>query len=1222
MRNRSRFSRLALILMLLCALCVGTFSPRVQQVEAKPSPLQASNIVISEFRFRGSAGANDEFVEIYNPTLSSIDISGWLIRGSNNAGTISTRATIPGSTIIKPGQYYLIANTGYNDVTIPDLTYGTGISDDGGVALTLADGNTIIDQAGLSSGSAYKEGTQQTSLAATLDQGYERKLGGASDSCLDDGNNSTDFQLKNPSTPQNSSNTRRGCGLSSDLQISQIVSNASPAPGTNVDFTITLTNTGINNATNVVVKDLLPSGLSFQSYSASSGIYDNGTGLWSIGNLNTGTTVTLIITAQVTTFGIKNNIAEVWASDQVDPDSVGANGVSSEDDYSYTQVSPPQVAGLNIANTVNNSNPLVGTNVIFTIVVSNPTGNPYTATNVNVSALLPVGLNYVSHSATQGTYLSGTGTWSVGTMLVNSTATLTLTAKVITSNPATYIADLTSNEYLNNSASSSLNNPLSGEADLAVDQSIDLNTGVAGQVNLVISLKNDGPDTATGVSVRDLLPSGLTYVSHIATLGTYDSNTGIWSIGNLPNGTTITLTIKVKVAASGSSTNNTAQIWSSNQFDADTIDNSKSLEVAIADISILQSVDLTATTAIFTITVTNSGPDDTNVQAKSNLPNITSSYTFVSAGASQGTFTSATGIWNLGLLADGASATLVITTNTTGTLPSHIIEVYSSDVVDPDSVPNNNVHSEDDISGLPYTDLNLTQTVNSSNPNVGENVVLNIKVNNAGPTTVTGVKVRDLLPSGLNYVSSTTSSGSYSSGTGIWTIPSITSGATVELSITVNVTASGSYISQAEVYESGLYDPDSIPANGINGEDDISSITVSTNSIVRSVIINEVAWAGTTSSLNGDEWIELYNSTNASINITGWTLKAADGTPSITLNGTIPAGGYFLLEKDDDNTVSDILADQVYTGELSNSGETLTLSDVANKVIDTANGNGGSWPAGSSSTYGTMERTSTSTDSDSIWKTNTGAVKNGKNANGGDILGTPKKSNSPLPTPTPTPDKTATPTPRPPTATIPPRPIINEILARPGFDWNQDGSTDVFDEFIEIKNLTAVEITLNGWKLSTVDGDTFSLPDVKLKPGDRVVFYGKQTNILLSDGGETLRLSDSSGKIYDAFTYTVARTEDRSFCRLPDGNPGNSWFEDCIPTPNLTNTREGKSPTSPNGEASSVCNLPDTVPLDFFIPECRGYGANIWDPYYWDQLSGIFKKWISDENSKWNSFIE
>lgn len=423
----------------------------------------------------------------------------------------------------------------------------------------------------------------------------------------------------------------------------------------------------------------------------------------------------------------------------------------------------------------------------------------------------------------------------------------------------------------------------------------------------------------------------------------------------------------------------------------------------------------------------------------------------------------------------------------------------------------------------------------------------------------------------------------------------------------------------------------SIAANRVtdlSGNNNTASTTLSDNSVefvsssVRSIIINEVAWAGTTSSLTDDEWIELYNSTNASVNVTGWTLKAADGAPTITLNGTIPAGGYFLLERDNDTTVSDVTADQIYTGDLSNSGEALSLLDGANKVIDTANGNGGGWPAGSSSTYGTMERTGTSADSDSIWRTNTGAVKNGKNANGGDILGTPKKANSPLPTPTPTPDKTSTPTPRPPTATVDPRPIINEILARPGFDWNQDGSTDVFDEFIEIKNLTSVEISLSNWKLSTVDGDSFTLPDVKLKPGDRFVFYGKQTNILLSDGGETVRLSNSGGKIYDAFTYELARTEDHSFCRLPDGNPGNSWFEDCIPTPNLTNTREGKSPTSPDNDQSSVCNLPDTVPLDFFLPECKGYGANIWNPYYWDQISGIFKKWISDETSKWDSFIE
>ncbi|GAB4568103.1 MAG: hypothetical protein Fur0017_10400 [Anaerolineales bacterium] len=390
----------------------------------------------------------------------------------------------------------------------------------------------------------------------------------------------------------------------------------------------------------------------------------------------------------------------------------------------------------------------------------------------------------------------------------------------------------------------------------------------------------------------------------------------------------------------------------------------------------------------------------------------------------------------------------------------------------------------------------------------------------------------------------------------------------------------------------------------------------------RSVIINEVAWAGTTSSLPNDEWIELYNVSNATINITGWTLRAADGTPGITLNGTIPAGGYFLLERDDDNTVSDIPADQIYTGELSNSGEALTLRDGANQVIDTANGNGGSWPKGSNSTYETMERVGTSSESDSSWITNTSIKRNGKNANGGNILGTPKSSNSQIFTPTPTPVATPTSTPVPTRIVIDPRPIINEILARPGFDWNQDGKTDVFDEFIEIKNLTAIDISLSGWRLSILNGASFSLPNVTLKPGERIVFYGKQTNLLLSDGGLTLRLVNSSGKIYDAFTYNLARAEDKSFCRLPDGTPGNSWFEDCIPTPNLTNTREGKSPTSPDNAQSPVCNLPDTIPLDFFIPECHGFGADIWNPFYWDKPNRMDKLWIQETIEKWRTFIE
>ena len=114
----------------------------------------------------------------------------------------------------------------------------------------------------------------------------------------------------------------------------------------------------------------------------------------------------------------------------------------------------------------------------------------------------------------------------------------------------------------------------------------------------------------------------------------------------------------------------------------------------------------------------------------------------------------------------------------------------------------------------------------------------------------------------------------------------------------------------------------------------------------RTVVINEVAWAGTAASAV-DEWIELYNNTDEEIDLAGWRLRSADGSPEIVLEGTIPAHGFFLLERGDDETVNDIPADQVYRGSLDNDGERLSLLDSQGNLIDTANHDGGGWPAGS-----------------------------------------------------------------------------------------------------------------------------------------------------------------------------------------------------------------------------------------------------------------------------------
>ncbi|MEJ2733195.1 MAG: lamin tail domain-containing protein [Anaerolineae bacterium] len=160
------------------------------------------------------------------------------------------------------------------------------------------------------------------------------------------------------------------------------------------------------------------------------------------------------------------------------------------------------------------------------------------------------------------------------------------------------------------------------------------------------------------------------------------------------------------------------------------------------------------------------------------------------------------------------------------------------------------------------------------------------------------------------------------------------------------------------------------------------------------VVINEVAWSGTACSAY-DEWIELYNNAAVPIDLAGWTLQAADGSPSIDLEGTIPAQGFFLLERTDDDTVSDIPADLIYSGALSNDGERLQLLDASAAVVDTANADDGPWPGGLSEPRYTMERIDPVVpDDDANWGTNDGLTRNGADCNGDPLNGTPRAPNS------------------------------------------------------------------------------------------------------------------------------------------------------------------------------------------------------------------------------------
>jgi uncharacterized repeat protein (TIGR01451 family)/gliding motility-associated-like protein len=111
------------------------------------------------------------------------------------------------------------------------------------------------------------------------------------------------------------------------------------------------------------------------------------------------------------------------------------------------------------------------------------------------------------------------------------------------------------------------------KSDLSLIKMVDNEIPKVGDnVVFTIELTNNGPNNATGVSVIDKLTSGYTYLSHTASIGIYESITGLWNVGSIENGADETLTITALVNASGNFTN-TAEVYLAEQEDPNSTPN-------------------------------------------------------------------------------------------------------------------------------------------------------------------------------------------------------------------------------------------------------------------------------------------------------------------------------------------------------------------------------------------------------------------------------------------------------------------------------------------------------------------------------------------------------------------------------------------------------------------------------------------------------------------------
>ena len=112
--------------------------------------------------------------------------------------------------------------------------------------------------------------------------------------------------------------------------------------------------------------------------------------------------------------------------------------------------------------------------------------------------------------------------------------------------------------------------------DLSVTKTVSTGPYAFGNdVNWTIIVANAGPDTATGVTLADILPVGLVYVTTVsATQGSYASGPGIWTVGSVANGANATLVIRTRLNQIGAITNR-AEVQTNNQWDVDSTPNSQ-----------------------------------------------------------------------------------------------------------------------------------------------------------------------------------------------------------------------------------------------------------------------------------------------------------------------------------------------------------------------------------------------------------------------------------------------------------------------------------------------------------------------------------------------------------------------------------------------------------------------------------------------------------------------
>ena len=643
------------------------------------------------------------------------------------------------------------------------------------------------------------------------------------------------------SDPASASDGGGANGLA-DLSLSKTVDSTSVFNGDTVTFTLTVQNAGPSSAQNVVVSDPINPGFSVVDAQSTLGSCDL-TVSCSLGTVGADSTATVTITATVVARDTTLSNSASVSSSTPDP-----NLSNNSDSASVTVLG---TADLSIDKT-GTANPAQGGGDTYTLTVAN--AGPDTAHGVVVNDSVPS--QFTATSATGGGFscalpggAGGTVACTLATLAPTggSPVQITITGTLAAGSAGQSIADAatvgsnTADPDLTNNTAT-FNQLVGPVADVAIAKAAFLSDGVTPVTSPLqvgntfiyrLTITNNGPSPATGVTVTDPLPAGITAVAPLpaSCAGTTTVTCSLGTIASGATPTTINLTVSVGAGAANTAPTNTATV-SSTTVDPDPTDNSASAAIGVgnvANLSLAKTVSPDAAnagdTVTFTYAVTNSSPVGETGGGPTGLGTtgavitdpLPSGIQFVSSTSC--TLAGATVACSLGPVAENQTVTASfvgrILPGFAGTVITNTASVATAAAGGfpalPDLDPSNNTNAAA-VTVNPQADLSLTKTVSDTNPNTDDEVQYTLTAHNAGPDDATGVTIHDSFPAGLDFLDASPGC-DIQSGTVTCDLGTLASGDSTAVTIDARTTAaiSGTVVGNLATVSGNELDP--IPAN-------------------------------------------------------------------------------------------------------------------------------------------------------------------------------------------------------------------------------------------------------------------------------------------------------------------------------------------------------------------------------------------------------------------------